>query len=297
MIGRLVVIGLGLIGGSFAKGLRKSGLCDEVIGMDLDQQSRKLAVKLGVVDRCEVDLALACNGADVIQLAVPVLAMEKLLGLLANIDLGHAILTDVGSVKSNVVRVARFAFNDMLARFVPGHPIVGSERGGIEASNEQLFRHYKVILTPLEQTDPAALAVVDRLWCELGADVEYMQVERHDKVLALTSHLPHLLAFCFVDSLAKRNEIFDMFHYAAGGLCDFTRIASSDPVMWRDIFLANREAVLCALDTFLGDLDSFRSAVDTGDGRQLLSVCTRARMAREYFSNILVHRAYIENDM
>ena len=294
IIGRLVVVGLGLIGGSFAKGLRESGLCGEVVGVDLDPQSRKLAVELGVVDRCEDDLAVACRGADVIQLAVPILAMEKLLGLLATLDLGDAVLTDVGSAKGNVVRAATLAFGGMPSRFVPGHPIAGSEQSGVEASNAQLFKRHKVILTPLPETDPHALALVHRLWSELGADVEHMQVERHDEVLAATSHLPHLLAFGLVESLAKRNENLDIFRYAAGGFRDFTRIAGSDPVMWHDIFLANREAVLRTLDTFRSDLDALRDAVDAGDGHQLLGVFTRARVAREHFGKILARRAYVE---
>lgn len=294
MIGRLVVVGLGLIGGSFAKGLRESGLCREVVGVDLDPQSRALAVELGVVDRCEDDLATACEGADVIQLAVPILAMEKLLGLLAGMDLGSAVLTDVGSAKGNVVRAARQVFGGMPTRFVPGHPIAGSEQSGVEASNAQLFRRHKVILTPLAETDPAALALVDSLWSALGASVEHMQVERHDEVLAATSHLPHLLAFGLVDSLAKRSENLDIFRYAAGGFRDFTRIAGSDPVMWHDIFLANREAVLRTLDTFRSDLDALRDAVDAGDGHQLLGVFTRARVAREHFSKILARRAYVD---
>jgi len=294
MIGRLVVIGLGLIGGSFAKGLRESGLIGEVVGVDLDPQSRKLAVELGVVDRCEDNVATACLGADVIQLAVPILAMEKLLAHLATLDLGNAILTDVGSAKGNVVRAARLAFGGLPARFVPGHPIAGSEQSGVEASNAQLFKRHKVILTPVDETDPAAVAVVDRLWSELGADVEHMQVERHDEVLAATSHLPHLLAFGLVDSLAKRNENLEIFRYAAGGFRDFTRIAGSDPTMWHDIFLANREAVLRTLDTFRSDLDALRDAVDAGDGHQLLGVFTRARVAREHFGKILARRAYVE---
>ncbi|MDU8362142.1 bifunctional prephenate dehydrogenase/3-phosphoshikimate 1-carboxyvinyltransferase [Pseudomonas syringae group sp. J309-1] len=294
MIRRLVVVGLGLIGGSFAKGIRESGVCGEVVGVDLDPQSRKLAVELGVVDRCEADLAVACRDADVIQLAVPILAMEKVLALLATFDLGDAVLTDVGSAKGNVVRAARLAFGAMPPRFVPGHPIAGSEQSGVEASNAQLFKRHKVILTPLPETDPEALAVVDRLWSELGADVEHMEVERHDEVLAATSHLPHLLAFGLVDSLAKRNENLDIFRYAAGGFRDFTRIAGSDPVMWHDIFLANREAVLRTLDTFRTDLDALRDAMVAGDGHQLLGVFTRARMAREHFGKILAQRAYVE---
>ncbi|WP_439862318.1 bifunctional prephenate dehydrogenase/3-phosphoshikimate 1-carboxyvinyltransferase [Pseudomonas sp. MBLB4136] len=294
MIGRLVVVGLGLIGGSFAKGLRERGLCREVVGVDLDPESRRMAVALGVVDRCEEDLAVACRGAEVIQLAVPILAMEKLLGQLAELDLGDAVLTDVGSAKGSVVRAARRAFDAAPARFVPGHPIAGSEQSGVEAANGELFRRHKVILTPLAESEPQAVQLVDRLWRALGADVEHMQVEHHDQVLAATSHLPHLLAFGLVDSLAKRSENLEIFRYAAGGFRDFTRIAGSDPVMWHDIFLANREAVLHTLDLFRDDLDALRDAVDAGDGHQLLGVFTRARVAREHFSKILARRAYVD---
>ena len=293
-IGRLVVVGLGLIGGSFAKGLRERGLCRDVVGVDLDAESRRLAVQLGVVDRCESDLAAACQGAEVIQLAVPILAMEKVLAQLAALDLGNAVLTDVGSAKGNVVRAARLAFAGKAVRLVPGHPIAGSEQSGVEAANAELFRRHKVILTPCEYSDEAALALVEGLWRELGADVEAMEVEHHDQVLAATSHLPHLLAFTLVDSLAKRSENLEIFRYAAGGFRDFTRIAGSDPVMWHDIFLANREAVLRTLDTFRDDLDALRDAVDAGDGHQLLGVFTRARVAREHFSKILARRAYVD---
>lgn len=293
-LGRLVVIGLGLIGGSFAKGLRDKGLFREVIGVDLDPESRRMAVELGVVDRCEEDLAAACLGADVIQLAVPILAMQKLLGALAQLPLGDAVLTDVGSAKGNVLRAAAQAFGAVPPRFVPGHPIAGSEQSGVEASNGQLFRRHKVILTPLAGTAEAALQRVDRLWRELGADVEHMDVEHHDEVLAATSHLPHLLAFGLVDSLAKRSENLEIFRYAAGGFRDFTRIAGSDPVMWHDIFLTNREAVLRILDAFRGDLDALRAAIDSGDGHHMLGVFTRARVAREHFSKILARRAYVD---
>lgn len=294
LVERLVVVGLGLIGGSFAKGLRARGVCREVVGVDLDPQARRMAVKLGVVDRCEERLAAACEGADVIMLAVPILAMERVLGELARLDLGDAVLTDAGSAKGNVVRAADAAFGGVPARFVPGHPIAGSEQSGVEAANGELFKRHKVILTPLPQTDAMALQRVDQLWRELGADVEHMQVEHHDQVLAATSHLPHLLAFGLVDSLAKRNENLEIFRYAAGGFRDFTRIAGSDPVMWHDIFLANREAVLRTLDVFRDDLDALRDAVDAGDGHHLLGVFTRARVAREHFSKILARRAYVD---
>ncbi len=293
-VARLVVVGLGLIGASFAKGMRESGCCGEVVGFDLDARSRELAVELGIVDRCADSLVHACQGADVIQLAVPILAMERLLAELAEIDLGEAVLTDVGSAKGNVVRRAREVFGQMPVRFVPGHPIAGSEQSGVTAAKSTLFRRHKVILTPLADTDPAALALVGDLWQTLGADVEHMDVQHHDEVLAATSHLPHLLAFGLVDSLAKRNENLEIFRYAAGGFRDFTRIAGSDPVMWHDIFLANRGAVLQTLDDFRADLDALRAAVDEGDGHTLLGVFTRARAAREHFSKILARRAYVD---
>ena len=294
IIDRLVVIGLGLIGGSFAKGLRERGLCREVVGFDLNAGSRQLAVELGVVDRCADTLEEACLGASVIQLAAPILAMERLLEQLSELSLGDAVLTDVGSAKGNLVRCATRVFSGMPARFVPGHPIAGSERSGITAADGSLFRRHKVILTPLANTDLQALALVDRLWQALGADVEHMDVARHDEVLAATSHLPHLLAFGLVDSLAKRHENLEIFRYAAGGFRDFTRIAGSDPVMWHDIFLANRDAVLATLDDFRTDLDALRAAVDEGDGHKLLGVFTRARAAREHFSKILARRAYVD---
>ncbi|PWU30854.1 bifunctional prephenate dehydrogenase/3-phosphoshikimate 1-carboxyvinyltransferase [Pseudomonas sp. RW407] len=291
---RLVVVGLGLIGGSFAKGLREKGLFEEVVGVDRDPQTRRLAVQLGVVDRCEESLREGCRDADVVQLAVPILAMEKVLAELATFDLGHAVLTDVGSAKGNVVRAAKAAFGEMPARFVPGHPIAGSEQSGVEAANGKLFRRHKVILTPLDNADADAVQCVEALWRELGADVELMEVEHHDEVLAATSHLPHLLAFTLVDSLAKRSENLEIFRYAAGGFRDFTRIAGSDPTMWHDIFLANRKAVLRILDVFRDDLDALREAVDAGDGQQLMGVFTRARVAREHFSKILARRAYVD---
>src|SRR5690606_29339677 len=157
-----------------------------------------------------------------------------------------------------------------------------------------LFERHKVILTPLPEVDAEALVCIDELWRALGADVEHMDVEHHDDVLAATSHLPHLLAFGLVDSLAQRSENLEIFRYAAGGFRDFTRIAGSDPVMWHDIFLANRESVLRNLDAFRDDLDALRVAIAEGDGHHLLGVFTRARAAREHFSTILARRAYVD---
>ena len=294
IIGRLTVIGLGLIGGSFAKGLRESGLCQEVVGCDPDPLTQRQAVALGVVDSMAADLPSAVQGADLILLAVPVLAMRSVMQQLATLELDGAVVTDAGSTKTAVVDAVREAYGEVPAWFVPGHPIAGSERSGVEAADSVLFRRHKVILTPLENTDPAALGRVRRAWQALGADVEDMPLEDHDEVLAATSHLPHLLAFSLVDTLASRSENLDIFRYAAGGFRDFTRIAASDPVMWRDVFLANREAVLRSLDTFTRDLSRLRAAVDEGDANALLGVFTRARSAREHFSKILARRAYME---
>ncbi len=292
--GRLAVIGLGLIGGSFALGIREKKLFAEVVGFDMDAPSRDTAVRLGIVDRCADSLEEACADADVIQLAVPILAIEQVIDRLAALALGQAIITDVGSAKGNVVRCATRAFGRMPVRFIPGHPIAGSERSGVSAAQGELFRNHKVILTPLADTDPLAVARVRSLWQALGADVELMDVSHHDEVLAATSHLPHLLAFGLVDSLARSHESLDIFRYAAGGFRDFTRIAGSDPVMWHDIFRANRGAVLEVLDTFRHDLDQLRSAIDSQDGHYLLGVFTRARAAREHFGKILAQRAYVD---
>mgnify|MGYP005984840263 CR=1 FL=1 len=293
-IQRLAVIGLGLIGGSFAKGMRQSGLCGEVVGYDADPLARNLAVPLGVVDRVAPQLAEAVDGAELIMLAVPILAMESVLAQLAELDVEQAVITDVGSTKGAVVTAVEQAFGQVPARFVPGHPIAGSERSGVEAADAKLFERHKVILTPLEQTEPAALDLVTALWRALGADVEHMALADHDEVLAATSHLPHLLAFSLVDTLASRSENLEIFRYAAGGFRDFTRIAASDPTMWRDIFLANQDAVLRSLDAFTRDLGRLRAAIEEKDATALLGVFTRAKSAREHFSNILARRAYVE---
>ncbi|QEY58685.1 bifunctional prephenate dehydrogenase/3-phosphoshikimate 1-carboxyvinyltransferase [Pseudomonas sp. C27(2019)] len=294
LINRLVVIGLGLIGSSFAKGIREAGLAREVIGVDLSAEAGQRAVELGIVDSSTRVLAQACQRADVVMLAVPVLALKGLLTQLAALNLNKTIITDAGSVKGYVLAAAQQAYGYLPPFLVLGHPIAGSERSGVEAANADLFKQHKVILTPHADTDAEALACVQQLWQGLGADVESMSVEQHDRVLAATSHLPHLLAFGLVDSLAKRSENLEIFRYAAGGFRDFTRIAGSDPLMWHDIFLANRDAVLQQLDQYREDLDALRNAIAKEDGRHLLGVFTRARVAREHFSTILAQRAYVK---
>ena len=294
IVNRLVVVGLGLIGASFAKGARDRGLARSVVGVDHNAHACQRAVELGVVDTCTTDLAEACATADMIMLAVPVLALKSLLTQLAALNTDSAVITDAGSVKGHLLAAAQEVYGVLPPNLVLGHPIAGSERSGVEAVNPNLFEHHKVILTPHANTDPNALLSVQHVWLGLGADVESMSVEQHDRVLAATSHLPHLLAFGLVDSLAKRSENLEIFRYAAGGFRDFTRIAGSDPVMWHDIFLANRKAVLQQLDQFRDDLDILRNAIAEEDGRHLLGVFTRARVAREHFSTILAQRAYVD---
>ncbi|EWH03068.1 hypothetical protein Q427_05395, partial [Halomonas sp. BC04] len=201
-------------------------------------------------------------------------------------------MTDVGSTKAAVRDCALRVFGRMPPGLVLGHPIAGSEKSGVAASNPRLYVNHKVILTPSAETAPAAVARVRALWQACRAQVLEMDVERHDQVLARTSHLPHLLAFSLVDTLARQDERLEIFRYAAGGFRDFTRIAGSDPVMWRDIFVANREAVLASLDDFEAGVARLRHAVETGDGDAMLAIFDRASHARHYFDSLLNQTSY-----
>ncbi len=291
-VNRLLVIGLGLIGGSFALGLKQRGGCGTVIGYDLDKGDLVEGLRLGVIDEIGEDLRQAVEQADVVMLAVPVKVMERVMATISPWLKPHTVMTDVGSAKGSVVAAARQVFGEVPAMFVPGHPIAGSEKSGVGASKSDLFVRHKVILTPLAETDRHALRVVHELWDKLGAEVHHMDVQRHDEVLAATSHLPHLLAFSLVDTLANDRENRDIFRYAAGGFRDFTRIAASDPMMWHDIFLANRNATLKVLDEFTAGVARLRQAIDQADGDALLGVFTRAKSARDHFTKILSGTAY-----
>lgn len=283
MINRLCIIGVGLIGGSLARALKRAGACAEVVGCGRDEGALRRAVELGVIDRYQSDPALAVSGADVVVLAVPLGMMEPVLRRIAPALSAGAVITDVGSAKGSVVAAAQAVFGTVPARFVPGHPIAGTEKNGVEASFAELFQGRRVILTPLSDTDAEAHRTVRRMWEQAGAEVVDMAVEHHDEVLAATSHLPHLLAFALVDTLARMHEKAEIFRYAAGGFRDFTRIASSDPKMWRDICLANREAVVAMLDRFSDDLAGLRDAIDAEDGEAIAEVFTRAKTARDRF--------------
>ncbi|WP_207063742.1 bifunctional prephenate dehydrogenase/3-phosphoshikimate 1-carboxyvinyltransferase [Motiliproteus sp. SC1-56] len=291
-LGRLLVIGLGLIGGSVALGLRRRGFATRVVGYDRNAAELEEGLRLGVIDEAVTDLHGAVCAADLVVMAVPVKVMETLMADIAPALSSQTILTDVGSAKGNVVAAAERVFGEVPPNFVPGHPIAGSEKSGVVAANGDLYRRHKVILTPLAQTDRHALKQVTLMWEALEAEVHHMEVHRHDEVLAATSHLPHLLAFSLVDTLANDHENRDIFRYAAGGFRDFTRIAASDPMMWHDIFLANRDATLKVLDEFTAGVATLRSAIERGDGQALLGVFTRAKSAREHFSRILSGTAY-----
>lgn len=283
MIERLCVIGVGLIGGSLARALRAAGRCGEVVGAGRDPAHLQRAVELGVIDRFETDLAAAVRGADMVLVAVPLGAMEAVFRAISGQLAAGAVLTDAGSAKGSVIAAARTAFGEIPAAFVPGHPIAGTEQSGVEASFAELYQDRRVILTPLAETDPGATARVRAMWQAAGARVVEMEPVHHDEVLAATSHLPHVLAFTLVESLARLHDKKEIFEYAAGGFRDFTRIASSDPVMWRDICLANGAAIQHMIDRFIGDLQGLSQAVHQHDGQRLLDIFTAAKAARDRF--------------
>jgi prephenate dehydrogenase len=281
MIERLAIIGVGLIGGSLARALRAAGAVGEVVGCGRALPNLERAVELGVIDRFDQDPAVAVAGADMVFLAVPLGAMRDVLtSTRASLGPG-AVVTDGGSVKGSVVADVTAVCGQMPPWFVPGHPIAGTERSGVDASFADLYRNRRVILTPVAETDPAAVERVEWMWRICGAEVSRMSVAHHDEVLAATSHLPHMLAFGLVDALARMDETEEIFRYAAGGFRDFTRIASSNPVMWRDICIANRESLSAMLARFGVELTDLAQAIRFGDGQYLLEVFERAKAARD----------------
>jgi prephenate dehydrogenase len=280
MINKLCIIGVGLIGGSLARALRAGGHVREIVGYSRRLANLQLAADLGVIDYAEVSLAAAVRGADIVVLAVPVGSMADILTELAHLAF-DGVITDVGSTKSNVVAAARTALGKRFPFFVPGHPLAGTEHSGVEAAQADLFRGRRVILTPLPETDPQALARVQALWKAVGAEVVEMSVEEHDRLLAASSHLPHMLAYMLVDMLVRRDDHRAVFAASAGGFRDMTRIAASDPVMWRDICLANRVELLAALKQYRNDLGTLVEALERGDGKWLEDTFARAKRARE----------------
>ncbi|WP_456379752.1 prephenate dehydrogenase [Thiolapillus sp.] len=283
MIRRLAVIGVGLIGGSLARALREAGAVEEITGCGRSRENLQKAAELGVIDAYTQDIGEAVEGADMVFLAIPLGAMKDALAAMRGRLASGAVITDGGSCKGSVVADARVVFGEMPAMLVPGHPIAGTERNGVEASFAALYRNRRVILTPTEETDPQATARVRRMWEACGAEVNEMSVEHHDEVLAATSHLPHMLAFGLVDTLARMKGNDEIFRYAAGGFRDFTRIASSNPVMWRDICVANGPALSKMLVAFADEMNDLAQTIARGDGEHLLEVFSRAKTARDRF--------------
>lgn len=281
MINRLAVIGVGLIGGSLALSLKSKGAVNEVIGYSRSENARQEALALGVIDKAADSIAEAVAEADVIFVAVPMGAMAAVFADMSEHIRPEAIITDGGSAKAQVVLAAREALGDNFKQFVPGHPIAGTEKSGPSAAFATLYEDHRVVLTPVSDTDPAATAKIKAMWQLTGAEVFEMDVEHHDTVLAATSHLPHVLAFNLVGMLAQRDDCDEVLRYAAGGFRDFSRIASSDAVMWRDICLGNKQAILDLLDEYHQGINKIEQAIKEEDGEYLIEVFARAKKARD----------------
>ena len=289
MIKKLVIFGVGLIGGSLALALRQANYCQTIVGCSRNAEHLQTAVDLGVIDSFTTDPQAAVQEADMVLLAVPMGAMRRLLEQIKPALPADAILTDAGSTKGSVVAEVEQVFGKDYSRFVPGHPIAGREKSGVEAAIADLYINKRVILTPLAHTDAEAVAKVAMMWKVTGAILEHMPVQLHDQVLAATSHLPHILAFSLVDTLLNLPMREDIFRYSSGGFRDFTRIASSDPVMWRDICLTNKDAILDVIGKLQADLSEFSAMIADQDGEGLHTRMARAKQARDSYI------AYLEN--
>jgi len=281
----VLIVGLGLIGGSIARALRERRLCREILACGRDCVPLQQAVSDGVVDAWSTDLASIAPKADIIILAVPTLTVRRILESLKGHLRDDVVITDAASVKGSVVEDFCECLPDRLNNFVPAHPIAGSEQSGYEASFASLYVDRKLIITPLEQTSEAALSLVRKMWESIGAQVHTMTVQCHDAVLAATSHLPHLLAYSLVNTLVKQQQVDDIFRFAAGGFAGFTRIAGSDPVMWRDIFLSNGAATVAVLDDYIVELQAMRKAVLAKDGEWMHARFAQAQQARNEFAD------------
>jgi prephenate dehydrogenase len=282
-IQQLTIFGVGLIGGSLAKALKKVGYCQKIIGCSRNIEHLQQAVDLKVIDAYTLDPLEAVKDAEMILLAVPLGAMESILRLIKPALSAKSIITDAGSAKSSVIAAVERVFPEGCPQFVAGHPIAGREQSGVAAAISDLYHDRRTILTPIEATDRSAVKAVKAMWQAAGARVEIMQVEQHDQVLAATSHLPHLLAYNLVHTLSQSQQSEDIFRYAAGGFKDFTRIASSDPIMWRDICSANRSAILAMIATYQESLNELADLIERDDTQALTAVFSQAKNTRDQF--------------
>jgi len=281
----VAVIGVGLIGGSFALALRQAKACARVVGFGRDPRNLRLALERGVIDTAADTIAEAVRDADLVLVATPVAQFPAIFSALSTSLSPGALVTDAGSTKRDVIAAARAALADKLGRFVPSHPIAGAERSGVAAATADLFRGKKVVLAPLAENTPQAVARVAAAWRACGARIHHMSPEEHDGVFAAVSHLPHLLAYALVHQISGRENSAQLFSYAAGGFRDFTRIASSHPEMWRDICVANREALLAELQRYMQELEAVRSMVAASDAAGLEALFCAARDARNRWLN------------
>jgi prephenate dehydrogenase len=279
-LGRVTILGVGLMGGSLGWALRQSGLADEVVGVDTEEACLDRARELGLVDRGETDPAAGVRGADLVVIAVPVGSFRGLLEAARPGLEAQAVVTDVGSVKAPVVAEARAVLGETGPAFVGGHPIAGTADSGVEAAVAGLYQGALCVLTPEEDTPSGALERVAALWRAVGSEVVVMGSAEHDQVLAVTSHLPHMLAFSLIRTFGELGDGERFSRFAAGGFRDLTRIAGSDPVMWRDIALANGGPLLEMIDRFEAQLDQLRRAIESGDGAALEAFFREARTLR-----------------
>lgn len=280
MINKLVIFGVGLIGGSFALALRKASAVREIVGVGRTAENLAEALRLGVIDRIAVDAASAVQAADLVLLAVPVGQMAAVMASISPHLSAQTVVTDAGSTKCDVVALAHQHLPGHLARFVPAHPIAGAEKSGAAAASAELYRGRNVVITPMPEIDSAAVRTVRAMWEACGATVREMTPQAHDKVFAAVSHLPHLLAFALVEDVASRSNSEELFSYAASGFRDFTRIAGSSPEMWRDICMANRTALLKELEVYQAQLDRLHAMLEQADGAALEQVFSHASAAR-----------------
>jgi len=272
-----------MIGGSLAGALRQRGFAGQINALVRKSSTGQRGIELGLIDRFSTDPSDVIPEADIVMLAVPMLSMREQMQAIVTHLAPEAIVTDAGSVKSPFIDDARAVIKDM-TRVVPGHPIAGREKTGVDAADAALYIERRVLLTPTDETSPDAIATVQRLWEVTGASVEVLTPEHHDRVLAATSHLPHILAYALVDTLATQQEAEEIFRYAAGGFRDFSRIASSDPLMWRDVCLSNRDAILQSMDSLDAHLKALRTAIANSDADAIENTFIRAKAARDAFT-------------
>jgi len=263
--GKVVVFGTGLIGGSFALALKEAGAVEEVVGFGRTPATLRVAQQLGVIDRAGINPTHEIEEADIILVATPVAQMPEIFARIEPYLGPNTIVTDGGSTKGDVVAAARAAFGDRIRQFVPAHPIAGAENSGPSAARWDLYQGKKVVVTPLPENSDDALDHIKRAWSLCGADIYELSPEAHDRVFAAVSHLPHLLSYALVHELAVREDADLFFTFAASGFRDFTRIAASDPTVWRDILASNREEVLNQSQRFRETLDAFEQVLRSGD--------------------------------